>query len=372
MFYIIIIIIILVYAYNKINNNYWYNQPAFHIYNINYYFKENGTLITTDFIKKNKYCNLTNIKIYEINTINNNTLDIILDFIINNWTARKNYRLNKVTLLSYFKGHHNKCFLGAYYINNIIVATITNIPYNLYVNNKHYTSHYIDNLCVDINHRNKGIAAEMIETHCYVYEQNIKQLTLGFYERKYELGLINPSCIFDIYQCNVTSNVASNVTSNNKNNIIDIIECNSMNINEIYNIIKSKNKFDVLIIPDLENLLQLIQMRTYYVYFLKENNIIIAVYFFKRSCMYNNNNSEALYLIGSINISSNIDLFINGYMSAVTNICENNNFFILLIKNISDNNIIINKNMTKIITEAYYFKNIIIHNTEPRKFFCIN
>jgi hypothetical protein len=29
-------------------------------------------------------------------------------------------------------------------------------------------------------------------------------------------------------------------------------------------------------------------------------------------------------------------------------------------------------NMIKIITEAYYFKNIIIHNTEPNKFFCIN
>jgi hypothetical protein len=92
--------------------------------------------------------------------------------------------------------------------------------------------------------------------------------------------------------------------------------------------------------------------------------------------MYNDNNSEALYMIGSINISSNNNLFINGYIDAVTNICENNNFFILLIKNISDNNIIINKNinknMTKIITEAYYFKNIIIHNTEPNKFFCIN
>jgi hypothetical protein len=121
---------------------------------------------------KNNYCNLIDIKTYDYNDIDVKLLDIILDFIIDNWSYDKKYRLNKTTLSSYFIGHNNnKCFFGIYYNNNMIISTITDIPFNMTLSNKKtYIIRYVDNLCVDLNYRKKGIASEMIETHSYMVD----------------------------------------------------------------------------------------------------------------------------------------------------------------------------------------------------------
>lgn len=368
-FILIVIIVTCIYLYYKISSDYWYYQHVFHIYDIKYYFMKNGTIISNNLLQINKYCNFKDIKTYILSDIDNNTLDDIMEFYVNNWMYQRNYRPSKETFMSYFQATPKESVFSIYYNDNNIVAIITSIPLNLTVNNIKYTVRYADNLCVIYDERNKGYAAQIIETHIYDLEKMTNNIIISFFEKFYKFSIVNPSCIFDVYQNTIKYLISHD------NYDINIIKCDKTNITYLYDYIYKNNKFDVFIFQDINSLLSLIEMKTFYVYYTKINDIISSVYFFRRSSLYTDDSSmmEALYLIGSINYSNDTYFFIEGFKSALKKIYDmNNNYFMLTIKNISDNNIIIDKNMSFITTNAYYFKNIIIHNTNPNKFFCLN
>lgn len=365
----IIIFIIVLYIVYKITTNYWFIQPVFHYYDLFYYFKPNGTIISNEFAKVNKYCNFENIKIIEISKINNMLIDDVILFLTNNWS--NNYKPKKIDIIPYFKGHNKKSYFGLYYDNNNLVSFFCTIPLIMNVNNKQFNIIYADKLCVDNYYRKKGLASQQIETSIYNIEHREKKVTIALFERFYEPSLVKPSCIYSIYKYDVLFN-----KFDYSNNIA--IHCNKKNIKMIYNYINTNNKFDVMILPCLDNIIELIKNKILFIYYIINNNIIDAIYIFEKSSVYLKN-TECLNLIGSINYTDN-NTFINGFMSALQQLFTNNkNFGYIVIKNISFNNIIIDNNISIIkkdinaeIDMAFYFRNIIIHTINPNRFFFIN
>jgi hypothetical protein len=370
--YILIFIIVtyIVYILYKITTNYWFIQPVFHYYDLSYYFKPNGTIICNKLAKVNKYCNFEKIRTIEFSSIDNQLMNDIIKFININWS--KNYKLTKDSFIPYFKSHNKEPYFGLYYDNNKLVSVFCDIPLIMNVNNKQYNIIYADKLCVDINYRKKGLASQQIETSIYNIEHMEKEVTIALFERYYEPSIVKPNCIYSVYKYEILFD-----NFDYSNNIA--IQCNKKNIKMIYNYINSNNKFDVMILPCLDNIIELIKNKILFIYYITNNNIIDAIYIFEKSSVYLKN-TECLNLIGSINYTDN-NTFISGFMSALQHIFTNNkNFGYIVIKNISFNNIIIIDNNISIIKKdinaeidmALYFRNIIIHTIQPKKIFFIN
>ena len=146
-----------------------------------------------------------------------------------------------------------------------------------------------------------------------------------------------------------------------------LIEINKLNINLLALFIHSqKDKYDCLIIPDIGNIINLINNETYKVYGIIENNKLIACYFFKDSFMYYNENNSDKYDIKSVEFFASItnchhdEIFIKGFSLALHTYSKKINFKLVTIENISNNNIILNYIFTqnliiKIISPTAYF-----------------
>jgi hypothetical protein len=363
---IFIIVSYIIYILYKITTNYWFIQPVFHYYDLHYYFKPNGTIIHDELAKVNKYCNFENIKTIEFSKIDDKLMDNIIDFINMNWS--KYYKPKKDSFIPFFKGHLKEPYFGLYYDNNMLVSVFCDIPLIMNVNKNRFNIIYADKLCVDNYYRKKGLASQQIETSIYNIEHREKEVTIALFERFYEPSIIKPNCNYSIYKYDILFD-----KFDNSNNIA--IRCNKKNIKMIYNYINNNNKFDVMILPYIDNIIQLIKNKILFIYYITN---IDAIYIFEKSSVYLKG-TECLSFIGSINYTDN-NTFINGFMSALQQIITNNkNFGYIAIKNISSNNIIIDNNISIIkkdidakVDMAFYFRNIIIHTIDPNKFFFIN
>lgn len=366
---IFIIVLYIIYILYKITTNYWFIQPVFHYYDLHYYFKPNGTIISNEFAKVNKYCNFKNIKTIEYSKINEKIMDDIILFLTNNWS--NNYKPKKIDIIPYFKGHNKKSYFGLYYDNNNLVSFFCTVPLIMKINNNTHILTYADKLCVDYNYRKKGLASQQIETMIHHIENKQNKSIIALFERFYEPSLVKPSCNYSICKYDI---LFDNFDYSNNT----AIRCNNKNIKMIYNNINNNTKFDVTIIPCYDNIIQLIKNKILFIYYIKNNDNIDAIYIFEKSSVYLKG-TECLSFIGSINYTDN-NTFINGFMSALQQIFTNNtNFGYIVIKNISFNNIIIDNNISIIkkdidarVDIAFYFRNIIIHPVKPNKFFFIN
>jgi hypothetical protein len=368
--YILIFIIIsyIVYIIYKITTNYWFIQPVFHYYDLSYYFKPNGTILCNDLAKVNKYCNFEKIKTIEFSKINEKLMNDIIDFININWS--KYYKPKKASFIPFFKGHNRKCYFGLYYDNNKLVSVYCGVPLIMKIQKQILNIIYTDKLCVDIKYRKKGIASEQLETNMYNVEHSQNKITIGLAERVYEPSIVKPNCIYSVYKYDIIFDKFD--LSNNT-----AIRCNKKNIKMIYTYMNDNNSFDVIILPCLDNITELIKNKMLFIYYITNNDNIEAIYIFEKSSVYLKD-TECLSFIGSINYTDN-NTFINGFMSALQQIFTNNtNFGYIAIKNLSFNNIIINNNINIIkkdedarVDMAYYFRNIIIHTINPNKLFFI-
>jgi hypothetical protein len=389
----IILFIILFFLYIRIKFKFWALQPVFHFYDL-YYWIVNVGIIQKELPSKNRYTNFKNIKTisYDIlsqQNIKDFTLLVQLNYLRNN----ENKFIPQIeNILPYFKGHNHKSFWSFYTEPEIlldtktnetinhekIIAVITGRPLNvIFFQNKSVVKgeidvYYIDYLCVDKMFRKKNIAPQLIQTHEYNQSHLNKNICVSLFKREEELTGIIPLTVYKTYCFNMR-NWTRPLSLDAK---IKILHGDKQNMYYLYNFIneltKRQNKWDLTILPEISNLIELITSENMFIIMLVIDGEIVAAYIFKKTCTFIEKDKEMISCIASFyspNYLTNNE-FIHGFKVALFYVLEkyrnNHKFGYLMVENISDNNYIIDNICIKthplvISPTAYFFYNF-AHN----------
>ncbi len=355
---VIILILISLKLYIKIRFKFWSIQPVFHIYNIKYWLFPPG-IINSKFYNQ-KYMNFLNIKTKKLDQYSHSDFKQFSEFIKLNYLNRKNIHYNPESsnIIPYF---NSNTYISTYYKDNMLVGMITGTPLYVYLNNNELYTYYIDYLCVHKNFRNKGIAPELIQTHEFFQRKNEKNIKTCLFKKETNLHFIVPLTIYNTYCFN--TNYWTISSHNLLPPFLSLLKITSENINLLINFLAViKHRFQCYIITSLETLIELIKTNNLYIYVILHNNEIISAYFYKNSCV-NYQNEKCIECIATLNNSTNINYFINGFycsfkilQSIYTNlIIENTSNSYPIIKQILNNH-----TPYSVTPTAYYFYNFAI------------
>jgi hypothetical protein len=381
----IISIIVLFLGYVRLKHKFWAQQPVFHYYDIYYWFNDAG-VINTDLPLKNKYYNsniLTrNGKDVPIHTMEESIRLIQSNYILNKENRENKFLPTKDTFMPYFAGHNSPCFfttLSDVVLHqsdktdtivdvNVIVGLITSRPLHIEIINQNivFDAYYIDYLCVDKTRRNQGIAQQLIQTHEYNQRHHNQSIKVSIFKREDELTGIIPICAYDTYGFNASKWTVVGITPT-------MLKCDKQNLHYLIDfILSNKSKFELTMIPELSNLLELITTDNIIIYMMMDLSkaIIQSAYFFRKSCTYVSEKLEVLSCFASISNVGNNE-FIQGFKTAV---CSMPHEFVS-IERISHNEIIIDdlvkRTNAQISKTAYFFYNFVYHTFDSNKVFII-
>ena len=390
--YIILFVILTIFLYIRLKYRFWVIQPVFHFYDIHYWFNNAG-IINHELPKKNRYTNFINIETIFFEKFNKNKqIKQFLFLIQKHYLKNKDNCFNpkKENIFPYFIGHGHPCFFSFYYekilFNDIktniiiedkkLIGTITSRPLNIYIRkiNKKISVYYVDYLCVDKNYRKKNIAPQIIQTHEYNQSHLNKKLSISLFKREGELTGIVPLCIYKTY----CFNMQSWKTPISLPIQISLLKGDLQNLYYLYDFIKEQNKWEITILPEISNLIELVKSDNIFVRMIVLNGEICGAYLFKKVCTEITKGKFVLSSFASIkgnNISQ--DIFIQGFKVALYDILKNTIFHYLCIENISDNDIIIKNLLIKsppyiISPTAYFFYNFAYQTFPSNKVLIVN
>lgn len=381
----------LFFLYIKIKHQFWSMQPVFHFYDIHYWFYNAG-IIQHHFPSKNKYTNFININTthFDLHKENRQIKQFIL-FIQKHYLRNKDnvFCPNRDNIIPYFTGHKYPCFISYYYEkvlledvknscmveDNKMIGVITSRPLNVFLNKNHFCVYYVDYLCVDKAYRNKNIAPQLIQTHEYNSRHNNKDISIHLFKREDKLTGIIPLCIYKTYCFSMeTWN-----TSQPLHPMYSIISADAQNIFYVWNYLKENmDKWKIAILPEISNVIELINSKNMFITMILLEKEIIAVYFFKKVCTSLSKGKEVLSCFASSHDEqTSLSTFIHGFKLSIPLIMKKNVFHYLCVENISDNYIIINqlliKNKPVVVSDtAYFFYNFAYETIPSQKVFLID
>ena len=397
-----ILLIILFFIYIRLKYKFWALQPVFHFYDIYYWFINVG-IIRQELPDKNKYVNLKQIKVKPFEQINELTKKQIvtliqLNYFINNDKKDNKYYPKTENIIPYFIGHNSKTF-WSYFIEpellidnktgkiieeNKIIGAITSRPlhvkintYNTNTNNNEFDVYYVDYLCVNKSWRKKNIAPQLIQTHEYIQSYENRQICVSLFKREEELTGIIPLTLYKAYCFNMRKWGQPELL----NPRISILTGDKQNMYYFYNYInslKNRQNFDILVYPELSNIIELVTTNNLFIKMLVIDGDIEGIYIFKKTCTFIEKDKEIISCISSINNSLSNKEFIHGFKVSLWSILkEHNNFQYLTMEDISDNkyiinNLCINTHPTAISPMAYFFYNFAYSPFKSEKCLIIN
>jgi len=144
-----------------------------------------------------------------------------------------------------------------------------------------------------------------------------------------------------------------------------LLTADKQNMYYFYNFInETTNKWDITILPEISNLIELVNTKNMYIKMIVLDGEIIAAYVFRKTCTFIEKDKEVISCIASINgsILTNQE-FIHGFKVALWSIKkDSNNFQYLAIEDLTDNRCIIDNISIKtrpiiVSPTAYFFYN---------------
>lgn len=384
---------LIIVAYIKVKYGFWVSQPVFHVYDFFYMIRPPG-IINHHLPDKNKYTNFNNIQTFTYNELSKLKQDKFINFVRRNYLRNKDniYAPALENVAPYFTGLHDKSFVSFYTENTLlidskkgttideteIIGSMTSRPIHVTINNNtsssSFDAYYVDYLCVDKMHRKKGIAPQIIQTHHYNQSHANKSISVSLFKREDELTGIVPLCAYPTYGFPVTNwRQPSELPATYK-----YIQIHPQNIHTLFDFIKRLNtKFDILIMTEVSNIVELIKTNNIYVTVIMEEDEILCAYFFRKTCVFIEKDMEALSCFASLNACSDTNVFIHGFKLSFWKIADKNKFGFSVIERISHNGIIIDNIITKthpivVSPTAYFFYNFAYYTFLPEKVFILN
>ena len=376
----IIVILVIFKLYIKIKYKFWAHQPMFHNYNLYYKYFKRG-IINYELPKINKYYNFYNVIVDDYQNINDNTIKEIINLLQNEshpFNPKNNHKENNniySKFSSYFIGCNNKSFVSIYYKKKslfdktekgMLYSIMTTRALNITLNNlKIFKIYYIDYLCISNDYKNDDIINELFQTHEYIQRHKNKDIKSTLFKSTKKIPGIIALTKYNIYNFDFNNILKQQLPCGS----MQLIEITKQNIQLIISLIYSqKNRIECFIIPDLTNLLNLINNDIYKIYGIIQHDILISCYFFR-------NNNTVNYTIECYSSISNCyyKTFFIGFCMAIEKLKAKH----VIIESISDNYIIINYifslNIKPMLTKSvfFYFYNYIIKPISSDKMFIL-
>ena len=388
-----ILCVILFFMFIRLKYKFWALQPVFHFYDLHYWLINVG-IICKELPEKNMYVNLKKIKTKDFEYIDELTKKQIitlirLNYFINN---ENKYDPKPENILPYFIGHNSKTY-WSYFLEpellidnktgktieeNKIIGIITSRPLHVQINNNpEFDVYYVDYLCVNKNHRKKNIAPQLIQTHEYNQSHNNKKISVSLFKREEELTGIIPLTVYKTYCFNM-SNWGPPQQLDAR---FTILTGDKQNIFYLYNFIEEmKKKWDIIIYPEISNIIELVVTNNLFIKMLVINGGIEAVYIFRKTCSFIEKEKEIISCIASIKGSIQTSQFITGFKMSLWSLTQNENCKLvryLTLEDVSDNiylinNICLKTHPTVISPMAYFFYNFAYSPFKSEKCLIIN
>lgn len=380
----IIIIYLLITAFIRVKLNFWLSQPVFHIYNLKFWINPPG-LINKELPKINKYVNLVNNKLIKVdNEPEKDSKDKMIEleqicaFIKNNYIIHRftEYKPSMEDITAYLKCSNHPSFFNIYQEPKLlfekgiplsvpdkeIIGVISARPLNFnLIKNKQKISfpiYYVDNLCIHPAYRKKGIAPEVIQTLYYNIVHENPKVSVCLFKREGKLNAIVPLVYYDTYCFDIMQLFPEYMLPPS----ITVIEVGKQHLTLLIGFIKEQlNRFKCSIIPDISNLIHLIQLGKLKIYGLLMNGEFISIYVFRPlELFYDKKRVIECISIITNSYLSNLDMLITGFTICLSKI----NADILLIEETADSKGVVD-----------YFKNntgIHLKFKNPTAFFLYN
>lgn len=350
---VIIIIIILIKAFFKIKYPFWSKQPVLFYHDI-YNLLFNNKVINKEYPTKNKFYD-PKIKYYDINNLNDSIKEQVYLFIKNNYLTEQNELYNPNNRNDIFD--YLKCspsgYISIYTECNEIISTMTHIPNKMIINNKKLDICYIDWLCVNKNHRKKGIASKTIYSHYFNTRHNKTggEYAISLFKNEGFASPFIPLVSYKTYFYDLKYWIKDITLTQS---IIKTVMVNSQNINYFIDLLnESQDKFKLVIMSNLLDIKYLISKEKLLVFIMLINDIPFNFYIFNDTNVYYND-KKSVELICSFNKSSK-DEFMFGFYYSLSMLIKRNEYDILLINNISDNNNIIKNSKYNYYDSPYQY-----------------
>ena len=338
-------------------------------------------IIMNELPQKNKYTNFKDITTSIVSQIDKNKLGKFMNIIKSNYLRNGDniFSPKENNVISYFIGHNHPCFISFYNEKELLndeknsqiieqdklIGTMTTRPLLVSIKSKEnkrldFSVYYADYLCVDKSNRKQGIAPKIIQTHEYNQRHMNKNIVVSLFKKEDELTGIMPMCIYKTYGFSVDSwrkPVSLDATHS-------VVEIGTKNMYLLIDFIKENmHQFDVLIMPETANIVELVKTENIFIYMIISaiKDRIIAVYFLKKTNTFIERNKEILSCFGSIQCEDECDddLFIQGFKIAFWNVANQHKFGFAAIEHISHNWKLINnislKTKAEIVSPSAYF-----------------
>lgn len=385
----ILILILIVFAYIRIQFPFWAIQPIFHIYDISYYLFPPGIIRIELPEKEDKYNNFQEIKTFSLDKLSKNDKVSFEIFIREHFLHNKeiHYAPKDDNIWAYMEGleggptfvsfYKKDCLSTISPLEQQIIGTMVSYPLQVIIYNgkpdAFFNAYYVDYLCVHSDYRNKNIAPQIIQTHHYHQRHRNQNIQVSIFKREGKLNAAVPLCFYTVSGYPIQQIISLNNLQLHPS--IHAIEMSHKNLSLFVDFMKkNETNYDISISPSLSNVARLIQTENVYVYLLIEDGNVFSAHFFKKQCSYIEKEKEILNCIASI-ISTNVsmDIILLGYIQILNQIIKKYpSYSILLIENKSDN-VLLNKKLSLSIRSlynipcAYYFYNFAYPSFKPEK-----
>ena len=353
----------------KFKHPFWSKQPVFNYYNL-YYWMVPATIIENDLPEVNKFYNIRNIVFKTVSLITEVEINEAIDLLQNHYYKNDtiHYYPKKSNVIPYLLNNNNNSYISLYYKNKKVVGILTGRPLEVSINNTNFLTYYADFLCIHKNHRKQNISSNLIYTHYYNQRYREPNIKTSLFKREHILSSYVPLVEYETYTFNVKSWITYSLHRS-----IKILKITKENITILHEFIKQqKHKFKCFIANHIGNLIELINTNNLYIYCITINDKVYAAYFLRDLCT-NYLKDKSIECFASIKNCS-MELFLYCFSNIVFFYKKNSS--IILIEDVSDNDIIIKNILLKYkymsrVKCGYYFYNYACRPVKKKDFFCI-
>jgi hypothetical protein len=356
-----------IFGYVKLKYPFWNNQPVYHTYDIWRTMYKNPFIIRKTRPQKNKFCDFANIKTtnyLEISDFEKTSLvDLLQCYYIP--TEEIIHTIKKEDVDAYLSGQLYASYVSTYIDFEYQVVRKHNEPENiktipkpigcitsrslnfLYKDSKTQTSYidmpiyYIDFLAVNNKKDTISFSRKLLQTHEYYQRLHNTKIHVSLLKKEIKLfdGVVPiikyPTYLFSLrnihFQRLPAHHEVVQITAENVDILLDFlhIQNNGQPVQTL--------AFDILVFPDIGNIIALIKQGLLFVFCLREGENIYGMYFIKDAKMqYEKLNQEdiendTLQVCASISNCESNELFFLGYLHGLRQIIEKQKKFRMIL-----------------------------------------
>ena len=202
----IVSLVLVVRATIKLKYGFWGAQPVFHVYDLLYWVRPPG-IIEDRLPMATKYVDRINIKTQEFTQMPSQDIKGFCQFIRSHYLRSRGakYSPTDPQITTVFANNEYPSYLTTYCssrtshdktgeaMQNLeITGVISSRPLTLTLGEERFPVYYVDNLCVHPDHRRKGVAPKLIQTHHYDTRYKTPKVKVHLFKREGEMTAIVP------------------------------------------------------------------------------------------------------------------------------------------------------------------------------------